>query len=135
MTERLFPNRQQSRTIVIGVGTFWAMWGIAVALVQGGGPFAAVPIMIGMVALLRAFYAMFAVYQPSTGRSPWHMMFVPRFRRQDFRASLALYDLLRPSYVRHTLKETGWNPWYAGGSLLVLLSLDVAIAILILPRT
>ena len=134
----LLPNREQARKLVVSLAFFWAAWAIAVICSDRFPPLGAAAAIVGLVAGFRFYLTLFGVWEPETGVSGWRMMFVPgvsRSRRQASRRASRhmLFDLLRPSWIRHTLRATGWPPKVIGSGLLVLLLADVLLAILVFP--
>ena len=130
----LLPNRQQARQLVISLAVFWSAWAVAVVgfdIAPALGPPA---FLVGFVAVFRFYLTLFRVWEPESSESAWRMMFVPSFRRSRMRASLHLFDLFRPSWIRQTLRATGWPPKVVGSGLLALLVADSVVAITVFPQ-
>ena len=134
MPDRL-PNRKQARTIVTCVAIFWTCWGVGVAGIKTFGP-AVIPVMlIGILFCIRGYIALYEVWEPESGESAWRMMFFPSFRKERARIGMRVgTDLFRPRWIRHTIRETGWNPKVVGFGLLGIFLADVLVAIFVFPH-
>lgn len=110
------------------------MWGVAVLGSLATPAIPAVAVVIGLVFVLRFYLTLYQVWEPESGVTPRRMMFVPGFSRARFRAGLHLRDPFRPSWIRYTLRITGWNARFVGLALLTLLLSDLAIGAAVLPH-
>jgi hypothetical protein len=130
------PDRQQARSLIASLALFWASWGIGVAGLGLGGPgVLALVVPVGLIFGFRFYLTLYAVWELETGESAWRLMFVPAFSPRRIRArTRVMLDLLRPQWIRHTLRESGWNPKLAGYGLLTLLVADLIIAALVFPH-
>jgi hypothetical protein len=129
----LLPNRDQARKLVVSLAFFWAAWAIAVIGFDSSPPVGGVAVVVGLVAGFRFYLTLYGVWEPESGVSAWRMMFVPSLSRSRRRASLHIFDLLRPSWIQHTLRATGWPPKVIGSGLLALLLADLLVAIAVFP--
>jgi hypothetical protein len=130
----LLPNQNQARALVVSLGVFWLLWGVAVGGFAVAAPVGAIALVVALFFAFRFYFTLYRVWEPESGVSPWRMMFVPSLSRRRVRASLRLFDLFRPSWIRHTLRVTGWNPRLTGGVLLGLLIVDLLLALLVFPN-
>jgi hypothetical protein len=129
----LLPNESQARKLVTSLAIFWGAWGIAVLGALGVAALSAAAVVVGLVFGFRFYLTLYEVWEPESGVSPWRMMFLPGFSRGRLRASLHLRDLLRPSWIGHTLRVTGWNAKFVGLGLLALLVTDLVLAAFVFP--
>jgi len=132
----LLPNREQARKLVVSLAVFWAAWGIGVTAAGAGVPaLLGLVVPIGLVFGFRFFLTLYRVWEPETGESAWRVMFVPSFSRRRSRALRGhTFDLFKPSWIGHTLRETGWNPSFVGYGLMGLLAADLVIAVTVFPN-
>jgi len=132
----LLPDRVQARRLVVSLAAFWASWAIGVGAAGAGAPAVlGLVVAVGLVFGFRFYLTLYGVWEPGTGESAWRMMFVPSFSRQRQRAMRsAMLALFKPRWIRHTFRETGWNPKLVGFGLLGLLVLDLIIAVVVFSR-
>jgi hypothetical protein len=132
--EPLLPDTRQARRLVVTLAIFWGGWGLSLigfwlAPVAGVMLFA-----ITFAAGLLFYLTLYGIWERESGISAWRMMFVPGFSRNRRRAALHLADLFRPSWIKHTLRETGWPPRFVGTALLATLAVDLLIFATVAPR-
>ncbi len=123
----LLPNRAQSRKLVVSVAVFWVAWGVFALTAAVFLAVAVVAFLIGMLFLFRFYLTLYRAWEPESGETAWSMMFRPRFGRRRMRAGLHIFDVLKPRWIRHTLRETGWNVPVVGCGLLALLVADLVL--------
>src|SRR5438093_1059349 len=123
----LLPDREQARKLVVSIAVFWAAWAVAVASIRDVPVLSAIGGVVGVVFLFYFYLTLYRVWEPESGVSAWRMMFMSSFSRRQRRTALHLFDLLRPRWIGHTLRETGWNPRVVGGGLLALLVTDLVL--------
>ena len=112
---------------------FWAGFGLAILggwLAPAAG---AVLFMIAFAAGLLFYFTLYGVWTQESGIPAWRMM-LPGFSRARMRVGRHIFDLLRPSWIKHTLAQTGWPPRPVGLGLLAMLVMDVVIFAAIAPR-
>lgn len=111
------PDREQARSLIVSLALFWASWGIGVAGLGLGGPgVLALVVPVGLIFGFRFYLTLYAVWEPVTGESAWRLMSVPAFSPRRIRArARVMLDLLRPEWIRHTLRGEWMEP--EGGRL------------------
>ena len=130
----LLPNRAQARKLVVSVAVFWTAWGVFVLTAAAFPAVAVVAFLIGMPFLFRFYLTLYRVWEPESGESAWSMMFRPRFSRRRMRVGLHIFDVLKPRWIRHTLRETGWNAAVVGCGLCALLVADLVLLFTVLSN-
>jgi len=130
----LIPNEEQARRLVTSLAVFWFAWGVGILGFWKAPPVGAIAIIVGLVFGFRFYFTLYGVWQPESGESPLKMMFVPGFSRSRLRASRHMFDLLRPSWIRKTIRATAWPPAGVAFTLLGLLLADLLIAVVVFPR-
>jgi hypothetical protein len=130
----LLPNREQARKLVASIAIFWSAVVIAVLAGPVVPAVGVIAVIIGLLFGARFYLTLYQVWEPESGESAWRMMFVPSLSRRRIRASLHTFDVSRPRWVAHTLRETGWNPKIVGYGLLALLVVDVVLVVIVLPH-
>jgi hypothetical protein len=131
----LLPNRAQARKLVVNVAIFWAAIMMAVLVGPVAPALGVAGVAIGLVFGARFYLTLYGVWTPLSGESPWRMMLVPSFSRRRLQAQLHIFDLVRPRWIMHTLRETGWNPTIVGCGLLGMLVVDAVLVVVVLPHT
>jgi hypothetical protein len=129
----LFPNRKQARTLVTSVGVFWASWAVAVLYLSRLPGIGALAFAVGLVSIFRFYLTLYRVWEPDSGESAGRRMLVPSFGRR-MRSAHRMFDLFRPRWIKHTLRETGWNPTFVGFVLLALLAMDLMLFFTVFPQ-
>ena len=125
------PDEKQARRLAVYVAGFWAGWGVAViGGTETSGALAGLGALIGLTFGFCFYATLFSIWSPVTGRSGWRAILVPSFDRSVSRANRqVMLDLLRPSWIAHTIRETHWNAKLVGFGLLGLLLADVVLAV------
>jgi hypothetical protein len=131
----LLPNRAQARKLVVSLAVFWAAIMMAVLVGPVAPAVGVAGVAIGLVFGARFYLTLYGVWTPVSGESPWRMMLVPSFSAQRLRAQLHIFDLVRPRWIMHTLRETGWNATILGFGLLGMLVVNLVLIVFVLPHT
>lgn len=119
---------------MVSLAIFWACWGMFWVMAETASALAGIVVVVGFGAGLSFFLTLYKVWEPESGESPIRMMFVPSFRRSRMRVQRHLFDLLRPSWIRRTLRATDWPPEWVGVGLLALVVADLVLFFSSLPR-
>ncbi|SRR6266542_3560593 len=130
----VLPNRKKARTLLTGVGVFWASWAVAVLSLSRLPGIGALAVAVGLFFIFRFYLTLYRFWEPDGGESAWLRMLVPSFSRGRKRAGRGMFDLFRPRWIKHTLRETGWNPTLAGLVLLALIATDLVLSFTVLPH-
>lgn len=129
----VLPDRRQSRRIVVSASVFWATWALIALcdLTSMPGELQVAAFIVAFASVTTAWLAMYQVWEPVTGRSAWSQLFFPGFKVQGH----VMFDPLRPAWIKHTLRATGWPVKPLGFTLLALLAVDLLlfIALVLLP--
>jgi hypothetical protein len=126
--EAILPSRSQARGLVVTVFLFWAFGAIAALGVFFSRPaLLAVGVVIALPFGIRIYFLLFQLWEPATGKTPWRMLLDQRQGRLPTDDWQHMRDLFRPSWIRHTLRETGWNVWLVGLGLAGLLVIDLGL--------
>src|SRR6266700_7453412 len=121
------PNRKQARILVASLAIFWGSWGIAFASFSSVPAVGAAAAIVGLVFGYRFWLTLYRIWDPESKEPSWRMILWPRFRLHRTHLARHLFDLLSPSWIKHTLRETGGNPRVAGFGLLALLAADFVV--------
>jgi hypothetical protein len=127
------PDRTESRKLVVSLAMFWAFWGIGVVSTYGVPVLVGICFVVAIVFGVRLSVTLYGIEGREIGQPGWRIMFVPSFRNGRVRWR-AMSNMFNPPWIRHTLRETGWNPVVVGLGLLSLLIVDLVLLVLVLPH-
>jgi hypothetical protein len=89
--------------------------------------------VVAFVSVIRFYFTLYGIEARAMGETGWRLMFVPGIKRSRARWD-AMLNLIRPRWIRHTLRETGWNPVLVGLGLLSLLIFDLVVLVTVFPN-
>ena len=128
--EAILPNQRQARSLVVTVSFFWAFCAIAaLGVVLSTPALLAIGAVIGLPFGFRFYFLRYQLWEPETGQSPWRMMLDPSLVSERMDAWRHMRDLFRPSWIKQTVHETGWNVWPVGLGLAGLLAIGLGLLI------
>jgi hypothetical protein len=122
------PDRRQARRLVVRLALFWALWAVMVAFLLAPQP-SPIAIAAGFACGGSGFafyYTLYDVWSERTGASALQMLIFPGFRA-SLVAWRAMFTLLRPSWIRATLRATEWPVLPVGIGLGLLLVVDLGL--------
>jgi hypothetical protein len=122
------PDRRQARRLVVSLSLFWALWAVTVTMMLAPRP-SLIAIAFGFPCIGSGFvfyYTLYDVWSERTGVSALQMFVFPGFRASMV-AWRAMFTLFRPSWIRATLRATGWPALPVGIGLGLLLVVDLGL--------
>lgn len=132
--EPLLPDAREARRLVVSLAIFWGGWGLALIGFWKAPTAGVIVFAVTFAAGIFFYLTLYGVWERESGIPAWRMMLVPGVSRDRRRAAMHLADLFRPSWIKHTLRETGWPPRVVGTALLATLALDLLIFATVAPR-
>lgn len=125
------PTTSEARALILGTGTFWAGWGVAVAtLFMNGLAVGVVPFLIAFAAggwlYFRGVFSVAARYEGMTvGQLYLRGLRRPPWKAFRDRAAWSWMQILLPSYFRRAARALGWSEGLVLGVLGALLATDL----------
>jgi hypothetical protein len=123
------PTRSEARALIVGLGLFWALWGVGALSMPGVGPgLVAFPaaMMVGLWAYVGGVFHIAARSQGLTV-SQWYFSHASRpWTAWRDKTWIGWWRLLLPSYLRRASRVLGWNEKMVLGVLGTLLVVDLA---------
>jgi hypothetical protein len=132
--EPLLPDRSQARRLVVSLAVFWGGFGVGLLGALYVPPLGAVVFVIAFGGVIAFYLTLYSVWESESGIPAWRMMFAPGFSRARRRSTRRVYDLLRPAWIKQTLRETGWPTRLVGAGLLALMIFALVTLLFIAPR-
>ena len=131
------PTRAQARALIVGTGSFWFFWGVAV--VAGGLGVVAVALLSGIVAFLAGgwlyFWSVFPVVARAVGASLREWRVAPPWRTRSKmreRRGSGWWRVLMPAYYKQASRVLGWNESAVIRTLGFLLAVDLCLFLVLI---
>ena len=121
------PTRRQALAHLVGLGTFWGGWLIAVLTLEHGVDIGVIPFAVAFVAGLWFFFGgAFPLLARAEGRSIFRTVLFPP-PAVAWRVNLKLWQFPLPSSWRRAARVLGWNERVVVATLGCLLAAAVAV--------
>ena len=126
------PTRSEALALIVGTGTFWALWGVAVGGVVIGLPVFVIAIVPGLVVGAWLYFGgVYSIAARSLGQTVGQWYFAPFSRgfTKTFkdRSQRGWWRVLMPTYYRRAARVLGWNETAVLVVLGALLLIDLAL--------
>jgi hypothetical protein len=128
------PTRREAFALIVGTGTFWALWALAVGGVVVGLPLFGAAIIPGLIVGAWLYFGgVYSIAARSLGQTVGQWYFAPFSRgwTKTFkdRSGRGWWRVLMPAYYRRAARVLGWNETAVLVVLGALLLLDLALFI------
>jgi hypothetical protein len=127
------PTRREARALILGTGTFWGLWALAVGGIAAGNPSAtAVAAVLALIAGTWLYFGgVYSVAARSLGETVGQWYFAPFSRGWvttfKGRSGRGWWRVIMPSYYRRAARALVWNENAVLVVLGTLLLIDLAL--------
>ncbi len=131
------PTPSEARALILGTGTFWAGWGVAVAtLFVNGWLIGLVPFFIAFAAGIWLYFGgVFRVAARYEGTTMGQLFRRPPSKAFSDRYGWSWMRALLPGYFRRAAQTLGWREGVVLGVLGTLLAADLVVFVWMMATT